>query len=153
MAPTWHRHTVQEPVQPEGVAYWRAASYQRLGRSLEPTRIEAAPDAVWTRFTPFASYRPTSRTRDLEAGPHLPFLRLKNLRRSNPALYHRKALQFFANRYGLLGLFYERYSAPILPENKSFALPEAVIDKGGRLRQVDPATQGLEVLLNFLERQ
>src|SRR5215218_1884089 len=152
MAITWHRQAMQALVQPEGVAYWRATNYRRLGKSLEPTRIEAAPDAEWTRFTPFATYRPTSRTRDLEAGPHLDFLKLKNLRRTNPDLY-RTALQVFTTTYGLLGLFYERYSAPILPEKKIFVLPEAVIDKGGRLRRVDPATRGVELLLDLLERQ
>jgi hypothetical protein len=57
------------------------------------------------RFAPFAAYRPTSKkTRDVEAGPHLAFLRLKKDLLGNRRRY-RENLERFVNDYGLLGLF------------------------------------------------
>ena len=41
--------------------------------------ISAAPDAKWTRFSPFESYRFSSDARTLKSGPHLLFLNLKGI--------------------------------------------------------------------------
>jgi hypothetical protein len=58
----------------------------------------------------------------------------------------------FAQQYGLLGLFEEDFSgAPVLPEGKSLVAPEALIDRKGRLRRIDPASKGKELLFRLLE--
>jgi hypothetical protein len=54
-------------------------------------------------------------------------------------------MDVFASKYGLLGLFHHLHSAPILPKHKVYVAPEAVIENG-RLRMVDPATEGLELV-------
>jgi len=62
----------------------------------------------------------------------------------------RDAVDVFATKHGLLGLFHLEYSAPVLPEGKVLISPEIVIERdgqrGGRLRLVDPAGEGLELL-------
>jgi hypothetical protein len=113
--------------------------------------IEAAPGATWERFSPFDLYRLTSRTREVEAGPHLDFLRLSSLMRSESEHFH-TALRVFTWKYGLLGIFEGDYlERPIRPPSKPLIAPDAIIDGGGRLREVDPATEGTELLLDLLE--
>jgi hypothetical protein len=64
----------------------------------------------------------------------------------------RNALILFAKLYGLLGAFEEEFSdKPVLPGGKTLVAPDAVIDKHGRLKRVDPATEGKELLLRLLE--
>jgi len=60
----------------------------------------------------------------------------------------------FANEFGLLGLFWEQYpSGPVLPYRKAFIAPEALIDgRSGKLRMLDPATEGSERLLALQNR-
>jgi hypothetical protein len=129
---------------------WRASKY-RLDDPGNPTVIEAAPGATWERFSPFDLYRLTSRTREVEAGPHLDFLRLSSLMRSESEHFH-MALRVFAWKYGLLGIFEGDYlERPIRPPNKPLIAPDAIIDGGGRLREVDPATEGTELLEDLLE--
>ena len=140
MAQARHRLAIPQLAQPEGVTYWRASKYRRL---------RATPDAVWKRFNPFEAYKPTSKTREVKAGPHLAFLKLKELQNDKDRNYV-TALDVFASEYGLLGLFYEIYSPPILPPGKIFVAPEGVIDEHGRLRRVDPMGRGLELLLDLL---
>lgn len=55
---------------------WRASRY-KLKVVEGDVVIEAAPDAIWKRFSPFDSYQPTNKARELKAGPHLHFLQLK----------------------------------------------------------------------------
>jgi hypothetical protein len=63
-----------------------------------------------------------------------------------------RALILFAQEYGLLGAFEEDFlGTPVLPERKTLVAPEAVINKQGRLRRVDPATTGKELLFEVLE--
>jgi hypothetical protein len=62
-----------------------------------------------------------------------------------------KALDVFASKYGLLGLFRHEHSSPILPEGKSFVAPEAVIERG-RLSLVDPASEGVDLLNEALNQ-
>jgi hypothetical protein len=62
-----------------------------------------------------------------------------------------QALTLFPREYGLLGLFEEDFLAtPVLPDGKTLVAPEAMIDERGRLRQVDPATEGKDLLLEVL---
>jgi hypothetical protein len=129
---------------------WRATEY-RLDDPDNPVAIEAAPGVIWKRFSPFDSYKLTSRTRTVEAGPHLMFLQLKSLRRGKSEIFH-KALRLFARQYGLLGIFEEDYlQRPVTPRSTFLVAPEAIIDEQGRLRQVDPATEGKDLLLDLLE--
>jgi hypothetical protein len=111
-----------------------------------PAAIEAAPDAEWERYDPFDSYRPMSKKREREAGAHLAFLKLKGVLRVRPDLFD-KAVRVFAWEYGLLGQFEREYvSQPLLPGQKRFVAPEAVINAHGNLRKVDPATEGMELI-------
>jgi hypothetical protein len=58
----------------------------------------------------------------------------------------------FAEQYGLLGAFEEEYvGTPVLPDGKTFVAPEAVIDERGRLRHIDPATEGKAELFKLLK--
>ena len=109
--------------------------------------IEAAPDALWTHLNPFDFYRQSEGGRDAEAGPHLKFLRLKSIAREKPYLLD-KGIMLFAQEYGLLGNFPRRYlPQPVVRRGKRLIAPEAVLDSSGALRKVDPATEGVELLL------
>ena len=144
MAQAWHRRAIPQLAHSEELTYWRASTYRRL---------RATSDAVWKRFSPFDGYKPTSKTREVKAGPHLPFLKLKELQKAKDRKYL-TALDVFASEYGLLGLFYEVYSPPILPEGKIFVAPEGVIDEhSGRLRRVDHMGRGVKLLLDLLHRE
>ena len=140
----------------EGMVFWRADSYRLVPKG-SVGDMQAEPGAVWERYNPMEFYRPAGKTRDLEAGPHVDALKLKGLLGTslwdshNPSFD--KASIEFANKYGLLGLFYEEYSMLNLPERKLWIAPEAVIEASGELREVDPATEGTELLLDLLDRQ
>jgi hypothetical protein len=82
--------------------------------------------------------------RDVEAGPHAAFLKLRKLLLDEDARSLTGADRF-ASEYGLLGLFHHTYSAPILPYPKTYVSPEAVIENG-RLELVDPGSEGLELV-------
>jgi hypothetical protein len=119
--------------------------------SAHPPAIEAAPNSTWERFRPFDSYQLRSKARDAEVGPHLMFLWLKRTLEDKPHLFH-KTLKLFVDQYGLLGLFQENYVPhPVLPPSRMYIAPEAVIDKRGRLRRIDPSTQGRELVLKLKE--
>lgn len=134
MAQAWHK---RKPVRrPEHVEIWKASKYRGL---------RAQDDATWARVAPFASYRPTAPQREPDAGPHAKFLKLRNLFLNQEKVYP-KAMDVFASKHGLLGLFHHRYSAPILPDaHQVYISPEAVIENG-RLKRVDPASEGLEAI-------
>jgi hypothetical protein len=103
------------------------------------------PNAGWTQINPFESYRTVTHKRDPSAGAHAEFLRLKKLCYEDDHIYL-KAADVLASRYGLLGLFYLTHSAPILPKGKLYVSPEAVVQKNGHLRLVDPTTDGLRLV-------
>lgn len=177
MGQAWHNSREGlGPLQETESSYWRATKHwfsnagsmwlnspgqdRTVIEHPHPAVVEAAPDAEWKRFSPFDSYRPTSKAREVEVGAHLAFLRLRNLLRKSEDgsrrhldLFHR-GLVLFANEYGLLGIFQRDYlPKPVLPRQKIFIAPEAVVDKKGRLRLVeDPATEGRELLLRLKER-
>jgi hypothetical protein len=117
------------------MAVWKAEKYRNL---------RAVPDGKWTQLDPFGSYRPHAPQRQVEACPHAIFLRLRKLFLDKYPRYL-NAMDVFASNFGLLGLFHHRYSAPILPNEKVYISPEAVI-KNNRLEFVDPATEGLELV-------
>jgi hypothetical protein len=143
MAQAWHGQTVEGLGQAEKAWYRRASAYE-LAKDGTPVGPRAITGATWTRFDPFTTYKRTVETRDKDAGPHLDFLNMRALMGDKPA---------FENKHGLLGLFYDEYSAPILPVGKVFVLPEAVVYKSGELRLVDPATKGREYLQDVLRDQ
>src|SRR5919112_1645143 len=185
MAQAWHKRRygpakVLDAALNREVMCWRATAYE-LKNIDSRMVISAASNAKWERFSPFDSYQPANTARDLESGPHLKFMRLKDLWEKQfklPDKFLRqtqafrnylsrtkevsetlkkselfpKALSLFAREYGLLGLFEQEFlSAPVLPDNKTFVAPEAVIDDQGRLRRFDPATKGKDSLLRLLE--
>lgn len=65
----------------------------------------------------------------------------------------RNTLLNFANKHGLLGLFYDRYSGPILPAHKHWVAPDAMFGSDKRLHEVDPATTGKERLEQLLHQR
>lgn len=79
------------------------------------------------------------------------FLKLKGLWEAENPLFS-MSLKVFAQELGLLGAFEEDYLRdPIYPEGKMLVAPEAMIDGNGRLREIDPATEGRDLLLDLLE--
>lgn len=110
--------------------------------------VEAVPGVRWDRTDPFQSYRPVSKSRDPQAGAHVDFIKAKE----NWAIEGSAAVFDFVNKHGLLGLFFERHSGPILPNRKHWVAPNAVFTPENKLREVDPATEG-KALLEQLLRQ
>jgi hypothetical protein len=151
MAQAWHKVASQlAPGQGGPAPIFRATKYELIDGD-NPASIRVAPGARWERFTPLASYRPTSKVREIEAGPHLKFLHLKGLMEQRSELFH-TALKVFATAYGLLGAFEEDHlQRPVLPEGKNLVAPEAGIDNQGRLRRFEPGTEGKEILRAILE--
>ncbi len=156
MAQAWHnsrRHTFA-PGMGEAKC-WRASEYKITKNATEYwTKVEATANAEWVRYSPFALYQPASKARHVESGPHLPFLKLNNVLEERPELFD-KALQVFVRNYGFMGALEQDYDLrrPIRPEGKAYIAPEAVIDDRGRIRLVDPATEGKELLLDLLEKR
>jgi hypothetical protein len=136
-------------------ATWKASAYDYEVDG-HPVSIRAVEDAQWERYDPFASYRPATGGRDAWAGPHIRFMGLKEfLRKELIGDYFKYLwdLRSFANEYGLLGLFWDKYpSGPVLPFAKEFVAPEALVDGQGRLRLLDPATEGKERLIKLQDR-
>jgi hypothetical protein len=130
----------------------RADSY-RLPEGGSPGYLGAEPGTPWRSSAATASYKPAGKAAELEAGPHLDFLRLKALLEKNDRRSFDEKLVTFANDYGLLGLFRENYEPAKLPDRRLWTAPEAVIRADGRLRHVDPATEGTELLLDLLDGQ
>src|SRR5215211_3274191 len=204
MAHAWHtRRQPMAPAHNAGAQFWRATKYEirdidgqaisdidsRSSSGIDSRiGIEAARHATWERFSPFDSYQPIGKARELEPGPHLVFLRLKRLWEEHrerqfqvsdkrwiqreafleilrdrsqkkqvreslkQSRIFRNALIVYAKHYGLLGAFEEDFlGKPVLPGGKTLVAPEALIDKHGRLKRVNPATEGKELLLEVLE--
>jgi hypothetical protein len=170
MAQAWHKHREQLAMdQRADATWWRASKYElnypddptfmnaatswqyELDHRDDPISMNAASGATWERFKPFDYYRSTSKMRELKVGPHVTFLRLKDLLYFKSHLFP-KALKLFTKEYGLLGLFEEDYSQrPITPGRKIFIAPEAMIDDQGKLQQVDPDTEGRDLLSSLLD--
>jgi hypothetical protein len=154
MGQAWHRQR-ERGVLAQGAeaTLWRASKYELDNRD-DPAFIEAAPNATWERFAPFDQYKPTNRAREVRAGPHLMFLRLKRVLDEKPELFH-KAVKWFAEAQGLLGAFEQDYlEQPVLPPGKNLVAPEALIDyREGRLERFDPATIGKGMLRLKLEQR
>jgi hypothetical protein len=69
------------------------------------------------------------------------------------ALDRAKKMAGFANKYGLLGLIHEWYSAPILPAGKSFVLPGAAMTKSGKLRKFNNDAKDIRETEGFARLQ
>jgi hypothetical protein len=79
------------------------------------------------------------------------FLKLESLSHEEDWDLFGTALLRFAHEHGLLGIFEDDYlTDPVLPEGKLSIAPEAIME-GGKLRQVDPATEGMELVLQAQE--
>jgi hypothetical protein len=130
---------------------WKASAYD-----IDSGAVRAAVDASWARYELFASYRPAVGRQDSSAGPHLRFAGLKEslLRHEKEPMRFMQDLYSFVNEYGLLGMFWHDYPAgPVLPAGKEFVAPEALVDSRGRLRSLDPATEGQDFLSKLQERK
>jgi hypothetical protein len=134
-------------------SYWRASAYRPTGLDdPETAAIEAVPGAKWYKYDPSTSYRPKSKNRDIGAGAHIQFLKLERLLHEENSNLFGSALLVFVHEHGLLGMFEEDYlTYPVLPDGKLSIAPEAVIEVGGKLRRVDPATEGRELALQAQE--
>jgi hypothetical protein len=138
-----------DPLAPRvEVATWKASAYE-----VDVRAVRAAEDARWARYEPFESYRPATGGRDAFAGPHIDFMRLKEFLRDGTVqdwFGFLRDLNSFADEYGLLGLFWDDYpSGPVLPFGKEFVAPEAQFYDKGKLRLIDPTTEGKELLLKL----
>ena len=100
--------------------------------------VGAARRARWKRFSPLTLYNPSAPPREARRGPHTEFIQLKEsiieMMDLDTELDEAKIMASFANNYGLLGLVYGWYSAPILPNDKLYVLPDAVITTSGEWR-------------------
>ncbi len=140
---TWKRFSPFDSYQPTGKA--RAL---KAGPHLHFLRLKC----LWKRHQEGRFKLPHESLRQTEAW-------YKHLRQTKPVRdilkeseLYRKALILFAQEYGLVGAFEEDFlDTPVLPDRKTLVAPEAMIDEQGRLRQVDPATKGKELLLGVLE--
>ncbi len=124
---------------------WKAHADTPSRNPFSYRRLEARPGARWIRADPFAHYKPATRKRQPEPGPHAHFLTLKELSTSNRPLFL-NAVDAFASTYGLLGLFHLEYFPPLLPPGKVYIAPEAVIEDDGCLRLVESSEERLELL-------
>jgi CGNR zinc finger len=147
MALTWHNQSAEELEAQEGRTYYFRASEYRLDESRQ--WIEAAPSAIWKRFSPASFYRPSGGTGDSE-GPHMELL---NLARAPLEDRRDEKLVDFANKYGLIGTFHQLYSAPTLPSGKLWVAPDAKITKEGKLEELNPEKNGFDLLEKLLRRQ
>lgn len=144
------------PVRPVS-SVWKASRYELRGGG--PDRAEyiaVAPNASWSRADPFRSYRPDAR-RDAKDGTaaYVFFVNMKRLLadESQWEIFD-KALKLFADRHGLLGLFQETFAGPVLPARVDPIIwhlaPDAVLDSSGKMRDIDPATEGKRRLESLL---
>jgi hypothetical protein len=145
---------------------WKASNHKVVAGLPYADYVEAAPDALWTRIDPFGTYRAAD---DREARPklrpaHETFSKLADMA-PGFSVYGEEASEFnsavrvFADCYGMLGLLREDLGVPLLPGGErpaALIAPDAVIDETGRLRDIDPATDGkrlLVELVNELDRR
>jgi hypothetical protein len=162
-----NREIVSEPLPMAAIC--KASRYRVVGDRLDPDHnyIEATPRAVWSRRDPFEAYRPVLHRAHVEEGaPHLRFAKLADRALElaptdeEARLFH-EMVRVFADLYGLLGLLWEEFNdVPLLPEREVGwfvrVAPDAEFDRSGRLRSIDPATEGkrlLEELLREDDRQ
>lgn len=136
---------------------WKADSHRFSYDGYDqPQIIEAEPEARWERREMVVSYDPNPKDQPPERGAHAWFLKLKTMKKDLGGRYSLGAfndeLKRFADRYGLLGLCQETLSLPILPPRADLlacVAPDAMLDKDGRLRVIDPATEGKKRLEEF----
>src|SRR5215208_4079509 len=130
---------------------WKASNHRLVSGALDPSFIEAVPDARWARSDPFGAYRRVGDQGEHdEPSPHVVYAALAyraELADSSDKtkLFH-MAINVFVNKFGLLGWFGEEFGAPVLPERPVGGLvrlaPDTIIGKDARLRGIDPATEG-----------
>jgi hypothetical protein len=157
MSPT--RESVGEPVPSATV--WKASKHRLVGESPHSEYVEATPGAAWARTEPFGTYRPAGeRGAWSEPTPLEHFSKLADLAEDwteKGTKLFRQAVRVFADRYGLLGLFREEFGAPLLPEREldpfvCRVAPDTVVERDGRLRWIEPATEGKRLVERELVR-
>lgn len=148
---------ILSPVRPLA-SLWRASHYELQGGSGTSLAdyIAAAPDASWFRVDPFESYRPTdlARRRKKDDIAHVRFLNMKSFYAAKSWKTFDRSVKLFADLYGLLGLFPETFAAPVLPSRVNryawYLAPDTVVDSSGKMRAIDPSTEGKQRLENLL---
>ena len=141
--------------QEEELWLLRASEYRLAHEAIYelPQHVEAEQEARWYRENPLVSYQPAARGRDPKAGAHVDFMNLKRVLLEDPRRFERN-LKGFADAHGLLGLFFERFPAPMLPEGKDLVAPNSGLDHStGKLKPVDPATRGKKQLSEAFRRK
>ncbi len=92
----------------------------------------------------------------MKEGPHYSFMRLRHLVGNDMVwglLERRNEVEVFADVFGLLGTMQEKFVLPpVPPAEKLFIVPEAVVDRNGRLRRID-LEEGTRLLVDLLLRQ
>jgi hypothetical protein len=149
MSQTRHRRPLSEFGQPSLTKLWRASDHREDYSEGYAPSVVVSDAATWSKVSPLRSYIPVSRQRDLQAGAHLHFHKLADLRRDR--LFDTAVLRF-AEQHGLLGLFYEYFSGPVLPPGTWLVSPNAIIE-GGEMRDMDPKAEGKERLDELLYKR
>jgi hypothetical protein len=136
--------------QTTSASLWKASNYRLVGGALTPDFIEATPDAQWARSDPFEYYSQVGHLSD-ESPPHEVYAKLAYMAEHVESTakaterFH-MAIILFVRRFGLLGWFGEEFGAPLLPKRSVAGFvrlaPDTVIDEDGRLRDIDPGTEG-----------
>ena len=142
---------------------WKASKHRLVSDTLGPDFVEVVPDARWERSDPFRFYRPAGALRAPGGpAPHELFSKLADMAQDLDPMVRatktfRLAVQFFADRHGLLGWMREEFSEPLLPDRKvghiARVAPDTVIDEDRRLRRIDPTTEGKRLLEQQMIRQ
>lgn len=141
---TGHKNRTLSSQEPQS-QIWKAFPASDSRSRFAYRNLRAVQDALWGKTEPFSTYRPRAiQKRESTPGPHAAFLGLKELSVHNDSRFN-KAADYFASEHGLLGLYDFYYSPPVPPEGKALISPEAVVENA-RLRVVNPATEGLELL-------
>lgn len=149
---------ILSPVRPVA-SLWKASRYELQGGSDTSLAdyVAAASGASWSRVDPFESYGPTdfARQSEKEDVRHVLFLRMKSSYEGRvPWKTFDRAVKLFAGRHGLLGLFSETFAAPVLPSRVDryawYLAPDTVVDSSGKMRAIDPSTEGKQRLESLL---
>jgi hypothetical protein len=159
------REAVAGPGTSAGV--WKASKHKVVCGPFDLWYVEATPDAQWAKTDPFGTYEPAGdRGRwSKKQLPHETFRKLADMAPEfsvscEGAGAFSRAVEGFANCYGMLGLLRDDLGTPLLPGSGErvtpSVAPDAMIDETGRLHDIDPATDGkrlLEELINELDRR
>lgn len=155
------------PPAPTGEV-WKASEYRLVGDPSWQEYVEAAPGATWARVDPFRYYKPLANRSEVGKvpPPHMAFALLADMARDQSSSRRRtqqkqsslyNSMKVFADVYGFLGFFREAFGPPILPARVDLlaprVAPDALIGRDGKLRVIDPKTEGKRLLEELLKKR